>query len=197
MICFIIKYVISYDLMIQKILALKRIFEDYKDNTLIILTQWDLNLYGKMFEIEKIIEKKTEYKKIISSFKNMDDAILYNLYDKIVNNMNKMENITQLLIKSVDLINNMNTFNYNLFDKDINKFIETLSLFEEKSKEYEKNEYVQRALFFALKSYKNKYIKKLIKLFINGIKNFSDVDKLILELISLLKKLRNNVNNLI
>ena len=47
-----------------------------------------------------------------------------------------MENITQLLIKSVDLINNMNTFNYNLFDKDINKFIETLSLFEEKSKEY-------------------------------------------------------------
>jgi len=136
MICFIIKYVISYDLMIQKILALKRIFEDYKDNTLIILTQWDLNLYGKMFEIEKIIEKKTEYKKIISSFKNMDDAILYNLYDKIVNNMNKMENITQLLIKSVDLINNMNTFNYNLFDKDINKFIETLSLFEEKSKEY-------------------------------------------------------------
>lgn len=66
----------------------------------------------------------------------MDDAILYNLYDKIVNNMNKMENITQLLIKSVDLINNMNTFNYNLFDKDINKFIETLSLFEEKSKEY-------------------------------------------------------------
>lgn len=122
--------------MIQKILALKRIFEDYKDNTLIILTQWDLNLYGKMFEIEKIIEKKTEYKKIISSFKNMDDAILYNLYDKIVNNMNKMENITQLVIKSVDLINNMNTFNYNLFDKDINKFIETLSLFEEKSKEY-------------------------------------------------------------
>ena len=66
----------------------------------------------------------------------MDDAILYNLYDKIVNNMNKMENITQLLIKSVDLINNMNTFNYNLYDKDINKFIETLSLFEEKSKEY-------------------------------------------------------------
>ena len=57
MICFIIKYEISYDLMIQKILALKRIFEDYKDNTLIILTQWDLNLYGKMFEIEKIIEK--------------------------------------------------------------------------------------------------------------------------------------------
>ena len=136
MICFIIKYEISYDLMIQKILALKRIFEDYKDNTLIILTQWDLNLYGKMFEIEKIIEKKTEYKKIISSFKNMDDAILYNLYDKIVNNMNKMENITQLVIKSVDLINNMNTFNYNLFDKDINKFIETLSLFEEKSKKY-------------------------------------------------------------
>ena len=122
--------------MIQKILALKRIFEDYKDNTLIILTQWDLNLYAKMFEIEKIIEKETEYKKIISSFKNMDDAILYNLYDKIVNNMNKMENITQLVIKSVDLINNMNTFNYNLFDKDINKFIETLSLFEDKSKEY-------------------------------------------------------------
>lgn len=48
-----------------------------------------------------------------------------------------------------------------------------------------------------MKSYKNKYIKKLIKLFINGIKNFSDVDKLILELISLLKKIRNNVNNLI
>ena len=57
MICFIIKYEISYDLMIQKILALKRIFEDYKDNTLIILTQCDLNLYGEMFEIELIIEK--------------------------------------------------------------------------------------------------------------------------------------------
>ena len=57
MICFIIKYEINYDLMIQKILVLKKIFEDYKDNTLIILTQCDLNLYGEMFEIEKIIEK--------------------------------------------------------------------------------------------------------------------------------------------
>jgi len=102
----------------------------------------------------------------------MDDAMLNNLYDRIVNNMNKMENITQMIIKSVDLINNMNTLNYNLFDKDINNFKETLSLFEEKSKEYENNENVQRALFFVLKSYKNNYTKKLIKPFINTIKNF-------------------------
>ena len=197
MICFIVKYEMRYDLMIQKILALKEIFEDYKDNTLIILTQCDLVLYGKMFEIEMIIEKKMGYKKIISSFKNMDDAMLNNLYDRIVNNMNKTENITQMIIKSVDLINNMNTLNYNLFDKDINNFKETLSLFEEKSKEYENNENVQRALFFVLKSYKNNYTKKLIKPFINTIKNFSDVDKLILELISFCKKIRININNLI
>ena len=35
-------------------------------------------------------------------------------------------------------------------------FNKTISLFEEKLKEYENNEDVQRALFFAFKSYKNK-----------------------------------------
>jgi hypothetical protein len=36
-----------------------------------------------------------------------------------------------------------------------------VSVFEEKSKEYKNNPEVQRALFFAFKSYKNKFLKKL------------------------------------
>ena len=120
----------------------------------------------------------------------MDETMICNLYEKILNYMNKMRMIPRIIIKSINLIDHMETSNYNLFDKEIINFKTTLSLFEDKLKEYENNELVQRTLFFALKEYKIEHLKFLIRPLLKEINNFSDIDKLILELISYSKKIK-------
>ena len=176
--------------MIHNINSLKDIFEDYFDNILIILSQCDFKNVENILEIHKIIEKKTQFNKIICSFKNMDETMICNLYEKILNYKNKMRMIPRIIIKSINLIDHMETSNYNLFDKEIINFKTTLSLFEDKLKEYENNELMQKALFFALKEYKIEHLKFLIRPLLKEINNFSDIDKLILELISYSKKIK-------
>ena len=150
-------------------------------------------MYNK--QIEERIKKVSKYNRIIYYFKNKNDESV--LYDKIILYMSKMKNIPNLFIKSINLINQMKTYDYNLFNNSIDNFNKAISLFEEKLKEYENNEDVQRALFFAFKSYKNKYLRKISNPLISGIRNFSEIDKFLLELISFCKKVRNKVFDLI
>ena len=193
MICFIIKYEKHYELIIDQIINLKEIFGDYLDNTLIIITQCEKSMYNK--QIEERIKKVSKYNRIIYYFNSKNDESV--LYDKIILYMSKMKNIPNLFIKSINLINQMKIYDYNLFNNSIDNFNKTISLFEEKLKEYENNEDVQRALFFAFKSYKNKYLRKISNPLISGVRNFSEIDKFLLELISFCKKVRNKVFDLI
>ena len=166
MICFIIKYEKHYDLIIDQIINLKEIFGDYLDNTLVIITQCEKSMYNK--QIEERIKKVSKYNRIIYYFNSKNDESV--LYDKIILYMSKMKNIPNLFIKSINLINQMKTYD---------------------------NEDVQRALFFAFKSYKNKYLRKISNPLISGVRNFSEITKFLLELISFCKKVRNKVFDLI
>ena len=191
MICFVIKYEIHIDLIISEIKIFKEIFEDYTNNTLIIITQCNKPEYiGFM---EKEIQKMTDYKRIIFSLDKKDDETL--LYDKLVNYMTKMDSIPKMLIKSMNLINLIDTSNYNLFSDEVDYFLKIINLFKEKLEEYENNTEVQRALFFAFKSFKNKFLKKITKSSIkdSDIINFTYIDNLVLELISYLKLIRYEI----
>ena len=166
----------------------KKIFEDYTNNILIIITECNRPEYFGLMERE--IQKMTNYKKIIFSLGKKDDETL--LYDKLVNYMTKMNNIPKMLIKSMYLIDLIETSNYKLFSNEVDYFLKIINLFKEKSEEYENNTEVQRALFFAFKSFKNKFLKKIAKSSIKDgdIINFTYIDNLLLELISYLKLIR-------
>ena len=111
--------------------------------------------------------------------------------------MYKMKNFSNIMIRSINLIDNINTCCYNLFLEETFNFLETISLFKEKSNEFIDNPEVQRALFFAFKSYKNKFLKKLCKSSIKNGMTFSDINKLVLELISFCKNIKEDVLYLI
>ena len=108
-----------------------------------------------------------------------------------------MKNISNIMIKSINLIDNLNTCYYGLFFEETSNFSETISLFKEKSNEFKDSPEAQRALFFAFKSYKNKFLKKLCKSSINNEMTFSDVDKLVLELIFFCQSVKGDVLDLI
>ena len=171
----------------------KKIFESYEDNTVIIVTQSENTKY--IGDLEKQINQLTKFKRVIFSYKNKDNESL--LYDKLIIYMSKMKNISNIMIKSINLIDCMHTYYYNLFLKEKTNFLEMVSVFEEKSNEYKNNPEVQRALFFAFKSYKNKFLKKLCKSTITKELTFSDIDKLVLELISFCKNIKGDVFQLI
>ena len=197
MICLIVKYEYRHDTMLQQMNSLKKNFEEYLDNTLIIITQCNLAIYEKCLKTEKLLGELTKHKNIISSFSNMNEIGLNDLYDKIIKYMNKMRIIPRMTIRSINLIDNMNTFNYNSFIEEIDNFTENLTLFEDKLKEYESNELVQRALFFVLESFKFNFLKKITLPLVNNINNSLDIEKIILELISFSKNIKGEFLHLI
>ena len=192
-ICFVVKYENRFDLVILSIFELKNIFEGYEDNTIIIVTQCENTKY--IGNLEKQINQLTKFKRVFFSYKNKDNETL--LYDKLIIYMSKMKTISNMMIKTINLIDFMHTYYYNLFLEEKFNFLKMISLFEEKSNEFKNNPEVQRALFFAFKSYKNKFLKKLCKSTITNEMTFCDIDKLVLELISFCKIIKKEVFHLI
>jgi len=90
MLCY--KIEIHIDIIISRIKIFNKIFGDYTNNTLIIITECNRPEYFGF--MERDIQKMTEYNKIIFSLDKKDDETL--LYDKLVNYMTKMNNIPKV-----------------------------------------------------------------------------------------------------
>lgn len=200
MICFVIKLDERHDHLLSNINYLKEIFEDYKDNTVIIITHSEpiYTKFNKRNDIELLINNNFKYKKnrIIFSRKNIDYDTLFTKNLKL--RMEEMVNIPKMIIKSAELINQMKIIgNDALFSEQRKKFQEnfkkTLSLFESKFEEYKNNNDIKRALFFALKLYKNKHIRKYEKAIRSNIQDTSleFLDKIICELILYSNRIHN------
>lgn len=190
MICFVVQFGRTQ---IDFINMYEKIFEGYKDNIVIIISQCD-NYIKDTALIENNIKKYTKFKRIIVSFKDKDNETI--LYDQLIIYMSKMNNIPNMMIKSINLIDIM-PIDGHFFIEEQDNFIKTINLFREKSKEYKDIPEAQRALFFAFKSYKKKFLKKFSKSLITKDMNFSDIDKLILELIFFCKMIKSDVYPLI
>ena len=103
--------------------------------------------------------------RIFYSYKNINYDILFT--QKLKPAMQNMVNIKKLIIKSKNFINHMKIIGDDLFKSIRSEFQEnfnkTLSKFECKFEEYKDNNDAKRALFFALKLFKNKHIRKYTK----------------------------------
>ena len=206
MICFVIKFENRHDALINNIYAMKQVFEDYMDNTMIIITHSEpiIQNVRKQSEIRLIIETRLKYKqnRIIFSYKNIDYELLFTRKLKPI--METMKNIPKMVIKSKSLINQMNiTDEDNLFKEQRTQFQEefnkTLSKFEAKFEEYKDNNDAKRALFFALKLYKNKHIRKFSKVIrsLSTDDSLEFLDKIICEIILYSNRIHNQFLNLI
>ena len=160
MICFVIKFENRHDQMLENIEIMKQIFEDYKDNTVIIITHSEpiLTKMAERTNIEHVIENMLFYKRsrVIFSYKNIDYDTLFT--QKLKPIMGNMTNIPKMIIKSKNFINKMKIIGDDLFKTIRSKFQEdfnkTISKFECKFEEYKDNNDAKRALFFALKLFK-------------------------------------------
>ena len=188
-ICFVVKYDVRYDTMIGQVKEMKNIFEDYKKNTVIIITHSETikdNLRERT-NIEAVLKARCGYEKVIFSYKNIGYTILT---DKIKNYMNVVENIPCMEIKTRNIINSMGSDLCDDIFKEIRKkfkeeFDNTLALFQTEFDKYrddnentenenevikirnQDNYEIKRALFFALKLYKDKHMRKYNKEIIN------------------------------
>ena len=115
---------------------MKQIFEDYKDNTVIIITHSEpiISNYAEQAKIEHVIENMLSYKRsrIFYSYKNINYDILFT--QKLKPAMQNMVNIKKLIIKSKNFINHMKIIGDDLFKSIRSEFQEnfnkTLSKFE-------------------------------------------------------------------
>ena len=138
MICFVVKWENRHDPLLENIQIMKQIFEDYKDNTVIIITHSEpiISKLGIRANIEHVIETMLFYKKsrVIFSYKNIDYDIL--VTQKLKPIMENMVNIPKMIIKSKNFINQMKIIGDDLFktirDKFQENFNKTLSKFEYK-----------------------------------------------------------------
>ena len=205
MICFVVKFENRHDPMLENIQIMRQIFEDYKDNTVIIITHSE-PIITKMAErtnIEHVIENMVFYKRsrVIFSYKNIDYDILFT--QKLKPIMQTMTNIPKLIVKSKNFINQMKIIGDDLFktirDKFQEEFNKTLSKFESKFEEYKDNNDAKRALFFALKLFKNKHIRKYSKEIrkLNTEDSLEFSDKIICEIILYSNRIHNQFINLV
>ena len=205
MLCFVIKWENRHDPIIKNIQIMKQIFEDYMDNTVIIITHSEpiLTCMGKQTDIKHVIETMLFYKKnrIIFSYKNIDYDLLFTKKLKPI--MQTMTNIPKMIVKSKNFINQMNIIGDDLFktirDKYQENFNKTLSKFENKFEEYKDNNDAKRALFFALKLFKNKHIRKYSKEIrsLNTEDSLEFSDKIICEIILYSNRIHNQFINLV
>jgi len=119
MICFVVKWENRHDPILENIQIMKQIFEDYKDNTVIIITHSEpiISNYAEQAKIEHVIENMLHYKKsrIFYSYKNIDYNILFT--QKLKPAMQNMVNIKKLIVKSKNFINQMKIIGDDLFKK--------------------------------------------------------------------------------
>ena len=205
MICFVIKYDNRHDKIIEAIQEMKQIFEDYMNNTIIIITHSEpiMEIMKEQNDIQTIIKTMLSYKKnrIIFSYKRIDYDILFT--QKLKPIMEQMENIPKIIIKTKDLINQMKIIGDDLFKDQRTlyqqEFNRTLSKFESKFEEFRNNNDAKRALFFALKLYKNKHVRKYSK----KIRSMSTddsiefLDKIICEILLFSNRIHNQFMNFI
>ncbi len=182
MICFIVRYSPRYDNTLKSVSQMLQIFQEYRKNICLIISNSEKSTITYRAEIEHIFRIKFGINKIILSTLEINEL---ELLDKIEKFKEDMPFIKNLNLKTSDLIRIIEPkFDLDFIDDRenyINEFQNGLKIFlEELSKATEKD--LKRALYFGLRDFKDNLIKKYAEI-IKGKK--ADNDKIITELIML------------
>ncbi len=190
MICFIVQYE-KIDLIMHNISVMLNIFKEIKKNICLIITKSEeIGVKHKAF-IENISYSFGINKIIYSTLKSNE----FELLDKLEKYKNGMTSINHLNFKTSDFIRIIEPqFDSDCCDdrkKFINEFQNSLKIFwEEFSKANEKD--LKRALYFALRDYKDNLIKRYYEIVKNKKK---DNNLIITELIMLNNEIFYEYNN--
>ena len=177
MICIFVTYESRFELFLENIYFIMKIFWTYKDNIAIIMTHFDEFTERIGPEGNKPSKEEIEYK--IQNIKNfilekfrISNILLTELksdFNEIYKNLQiiekKMINIPRLMIANRFLLSSLlysNRHNFELYIEKENlkeEFEESLDIFKKELFKTEDND-LKRALYFALKSYKESLIEK-------------------------------------
>ena len=160
-ICFVVERRDRPELIVDSLIGLKETFDDYTENIIIIITKTDELKQCQKLEIEKYIFQKTGFKKIIfSGMKTNADFLL----DKINDFKEEMEVLKEVKPKSREFLKYFKKTTddkMKQYKKEFTaEFEDTLEIFKGKFNEPSTDKALKRALFFALKDYKNNLIER-------------------------------------
>ena len=160
-ICFIVERRDRPELIVDSLIGLKETFEDYCNNIIIIITKTDEMEDSKKRETKEYILKKTGFDKIIFSDIHKRG---YEILDNINNFIRGMQVLSEVTPKSREFLkyfkkatdDRMKQFKKQFTDE----FEETIDIFQEKFDQPSTDKALKRALFFALRDYKNNLIER-------------------------------------
>jgi len=160
-VCFVVERRDRPELIVDSLIGLKETFENYENNIIIIITKTDEMEDSKKRETKDYILNKTGFDKIIFSDIHKHG---YEILQDINNFISGMEVLREVTPKSREFLkyfkkatdDRMKQFKKQFTDE----FEETIDVFQEKFDQPSTDKALKRALFFALKDYKNNLIER-------------------------------------
>ena len=160
-ICFVVERRDRPELIVDSLIGLKETFEDYCKNIIIIITKTDEMDDNKKEETKNYILEKTRFDKIIFSDINKDGHVILNYINSFTQNMEVLSEVTPKSREFLKYFKKTTDDRMKQFKKEfIEEFEDTIEIFKEKFDQPSTDKALKRALFFALKDYKNNLIER-------------------------------------
>ena len=161
-ICFVVERRDRPELIVDSLIGLKETFEDYCKNIIIIITKTDEMDDNKKEETKNYILEKTRFDKIIFSDINKDGHVILNYINSFTQNMEVLSEVTPKSREFLRYFKKTTDDRMKQFKKEfIEEFEDTIEIFKEKFDQPSTDKALKRALFFALKDYKNNILINL------------------------------------
>jgi len=160
-ICFIIERRDRPELMVDSLIGLKETFDDYCKNIIIIITKTDEMDDTKKDQTRNYILDKTGFDKIIFSDINKNGYVILNYINSFIKSMEVLSEVTPKSREFLKYFKKATDDRMKRIKKEFTEeFEETIEIFQEKFDQPSTDKALKRALFFALKDYKNNLIER-------------------------------------
>lgn len=160
-ICFVVERRDRYESIVDDLISLKEIFEDYEDNIIIIITKtenYDDNIKN---EVRDYIANETKFNKIIFTNENTSGRDLLNTINNLKEGMNNLEGINP---KSNEFIKHFKLNTENNMKRArreyTQEFNDALEIFQNEFNKPTTDKSLKRALYFSFRDFKNNLIEK-------------------------------------
>ena len=160
-ICFIIERRDRPELIVDSLIGLKETFDDYANNIIIIITKTDNMTDVEKNNTKKYIFTKTSFEKIIFTDLYTDIRYILNLINDYKQDMKVLEEVKPKSREFLKYFKKTTDDTMKIKKKEfIEEFEDTLDVFNEEFNKPSTDKALKRALYFALKDYKNNLIER-------------------------------------
>lgn len=160
-ICFIIERRDRPELIVDSLIGLQETFDDYSKNIIIIITKTDEMDNTEKENTRNYIFKKTGFDKIIFSDINKNGYMILHDINSFISDMEVLSEVTPKSREFLRYFKKATDNRMKQFKKEfVEEFEETIEIFQEKFDQPSTDKALKRALFFALKDYKNNLIER-------------------------------------